>query len=146
MSDIRVFGDILPGVKYTERPGGYAFIQNQLRELAVVKTPNGMFLPGGGVDPGEAIEDGLRRELREEIGFELQTARLIVQAVQYHWSEHYRSYFKKIGSFFEVEGVRPPNAKLEKDHSLLWLPGPEIERVLTQEFQRWAASVFWRGA
>jgi len=32
-------------------------------------------LPGGGVDSGESIEDGLRREMREETGCELEAVR-----------------------------------------------------------------------
>ena len=32
-------------------------------------------LPGGGVDPGESVEAGLRREMREETGCELREVR-----------------------------------------------------------------------
>ncbi len=145
MSDVRTFGDILPGIQYVERPGAYAFIQNDMLEFAVMKTPNGMFLPGGGLDPGEDVDTGLRRELHEEFGFVVTRAVFIVSAVQYHWSEHYKSHFKKIGSFFEVQGSRPAGAHLEKDHSLLWLRGAEVERVLTQEFQRFAIGHYQRG-
>ena len=89
--------------------------------------------------------DGLRREIREEIGYELDSARFVVRAAQYHWSEFYRSHFKKIGSFFEVQAAPPQVPVFEKDHTLLWLVPVEAERVLSQEFQRWATAQYWRG-
>lgn len=146
MSNIRTFGNILPGIQYTERPGAYAFIQDaEKAKFAVVKTTFGFFLPGGGVDPGEDILDGLKRELFEEIGFELVSARLLVQAQQYHWSAFYKSHFKKVGSFFDTEARPVPGAKWENEHTLLWLPGDEAVKTLSQEFQAWALSQFLQG-
>jgi 8-oxo-dGTP pyrophosphatase MutT (NUDIX family) len=133
---LKTFGQPLPGITYIERPGAYALLFNDAKNLAVVKTGFGYFLPGGGADPEEDLETALRRELLEEIAFELTSARLIGQAAQYHWSEFYQSHFKKIGSFYFVEGAwlsrpTPP------DHALLWLPLREAARALTQEFQAW---------
>lgn len=34
-------------------------------------------IPGGGLDPGESLEDGLRRELQEELGVDVQPGRLL---------------------------------------------------------------------
>ena len=141
---IKTFGQIIPGVKYVERPGGYAFIRDEMGDYAVVRTLNGLFLPGGGLD-GDEPEAGLKRELHEEMQFVVVRAKFLFQAIQYHWSEHYKSHFKKIGNFFEVEGYRPDGAVMEKEHSLLWLPATEAERVLTQEFQRWALGTYHRG-
>ena len=57
MSDaIRTFGTPIEGVEYTLRPGGYLVARDRTGGLAardliaVVETPAGLFLPGGGQD------------------------------------------------------------------------------------------------
>ena len=45
-----------------------AVIRNKIGEVLLVKEKGGDWtLPGGGIDFGEELEDGLRRELHEEI-------------------------------------------------------------------------------
>jgi len=138
------FGLILPGVQYIERPGAYAFMLNDKQELAIVKTSFGMFLPGGGVDPGEDDLTGLQRELREEIGYELVNAVFLMRASQYHWSAHYQNYFKKNGAFFEVEATAPHAVRCADGHTLIWMPLARATWELSQEFQRWATEEFSR--
>lgn len=138
---MKTFGTALPGLTYVERPGAYAFLYSDDRaRLAVIATANGLFLPGGGLDPGEEAEAGLARELMEETAWRLTSAHLLGQAAQYHWSEYYRSYFKKIGSFYEVEARAPAAPAVIDEHELRWLEPREAARLLTQEFQRWAVA------
>lgn len=142
MADIKAFGPILPGISYQDRPGAYGFILNQYRELAVVRTSYGLFLPGGGLDPGEDDLSGLARELNEELGFELVKAIYLYRASQYHWSEHYQAYFRKIGAFYEAQVRIPTGAVCAEGHELVWMPLVHATRELSQEFQRWATEEF----
>jgi 8-oxo-dGTP diphosphatase len=139
---LKTFGQVLQGVHYVERPGAYAFILNEKREIAVVQTSFGYFLPGGGLDRGEDELTGLQRELREEIGYEIVNARFLMRAAQYHWSEFYQSHFKKIGAFFEVEAKAPDVDSCAHGHALVWMPLDRAPADLSQEFQRWAAEEF----
>ena len=56
-----------------------AVIQNSAGEYLICKKPSrrGVFpgqwaIPGGGIEPGERMLDALRREVREEVGLEIQ--------------------------------------------------------------------------
>lgn len=57
--------------------------------------------PGGGVEAGESIEDGLRREIMEETGLEIELVRLIWFGDQI--SEEYRTLY--IGATFLAKAI-----------------------------------------
>jgi 8-oxo-dGTP diphosphatase len=136
------FGSRLPGITYEERPGAYGLLSDAHNNLAVVETPMGIFLPGGGLERNEEPLAGLARELEEEIGYRLDGADFLGQAVQYHWSGFYRRHFKKIGSFYRIDAAPPPSPRGQADHRLLWLPPAAAAEKLSQEFQRWAVARF----
>ncbi len=48
------FGEKENDIDYILREGVYAIIQNDKNEIALVKTPRGYFLPGGGVKAKES--------------------------------------------------------------------------------------------
>lgn len=142
MSSIREFGSRIPGITYVERPGAYAFILDAQNRLAIVRTGLGFFLPGGGAEAGESLETALKREVFEEIGYTIVSAQAVGQAAQFHWSEFYKSHFRKVGTFFRVQATAPAVPAFQNDHELVWLAKPQAARQLTQEFQRFAVSEF----
>jgi 8-oxo-dGTP diphosphatase len=138
---VPVFGQIDTSVTYVDRPGAYGFLRNGNGDVAIIQTTFGFFLPGGGQDGAETPEAALRRELIEEIGYDLIHSRLIAQAIQYHWSKFYGQHFKKVGTFFEIKAVpMVPHPGYQNEHSLLWWPIEYAKTKLSQEFQRWATS------
>jgi 8-oxo-dGTP diphosphatase len=134
---MRQFGEKRDGYTYTDRPGAYAIIFNAKNEIAVVETPTGFFLPGGGIEKGESPEQALRREIQEEIGMKMKILRRLGEASQYLYSRIEKRAFNKIGNFFVAELVGPQGEATETEHWLVWLTHEKALKKLNHEFQRW---------
>jgi 8-oxo-dGTP diphosphatase len=132
------FGTRLANITYVERPGAYAIIRNSSAEYAVIRTPKGCFLPGGGIDTGEQMEAALRREVLEETGLAVDVGRKIGVAAQYLISARDGIFYKKIGHFYIADfGERVSNT-FEAEHELLWLSFDKASAALKHRFQVWA--------
>jgi ADP-ribose pyrophosphatase YjhB (NUDIX family) len=67
---------LVPRERLVLRPSAYGIVLHQDKILLVRMQHTGHFaLPGGGIHTGERIEDGLRREVREETGIEVRVER-----------------------------------------------------------------------
>ena len=129
------FGKHAEGVEYRCRPGAYAVILDGQGKFAAVKGEGKIFLPGGGVDPGESLEETLAREVREECAREVVIGRYLGSAIQYfvsktgeHW-EFQCSYFEaQFGASIESE----------PEHELCWLDVTEAHDLLAHEVHGWA--------
>ncbi len=69
---------LFPRERLVLRPAAYALILHRGRVLLLTMRETGKYhLPGGGIHPGETIEQTLRREVREEAGIEIQVERFL---------------------------------------------------------------------
>jgi 8-oxo-dGTP diphosphatase len=132
------FGERIKGFSYIDRPGAYAIIQDESNAIALVRTPQGYLLPGGGVEPNEDFEVTLQREIMEELGHESRIEEKICTAIQYFYSEAEHEYFKKVGHFFRARLMERICEPTEKDHEVVWCSCDASIMTLAQEFQAWA--------
>jgi 8-oxo-dGTP diphosphatase len=134
-----VFGTRREGQVYVRRPSAYALVRNPAGDWAVVRTPHGCFLPGGGMEPHETPQQTVMREGREECGFILKPSATITRAIQFSYSIQERKFFEKICEFMDAELVNTV-MPLEHDHELLWLTADQALDVLFHESHRWAVA------
>ncbi|NRA52310.1 MAG: NUDIX domain-containing protein [Phaeodactylibacter sp.] len=140
MAELLTFGTQSTGVNYIRRPGAYAVFFNEEGELGIMKTDDQRyFLGGGGIEEGEEKEEALLRELMEEAGIEARVGEMIGVAKEFYLDELEGRYYEKIGHFYTVSitGINP-EAKIEMDHTLIWLPAAKALPLLYHDMYRWA--------
>jgi 8-oxo-dGTP diphosphatase len=68
----------VPAERLTFRPSAYAIIRHEDQILLLTMRSTGKwFLPGGGSEVAERLEEALRREVREETGLEIDIERFV---------------------------------------------------------------------
>jgi 8-oxo-dGTP diphosphatase len=142
--DVPSFGTPAPGAIYETRPSVYAVMLDQHDRIAVVRTPRGHFLPGGGIETGENARAALSRECSEECGLSVSMRRHIGDAVQF-LNVPEEGHIRIFGSFFHCEFAKGPTRPTEADHELLWLPQDDAARMMRRPFEAWAIRAFRGG-
>ncbi len=135
MESIVEFGVRISGIDYVNREGIYGILIKH-GKLAVVETPRGYFLPGGGLEPSETHAECLRRELIEEIGVEVSLGDYIGKSVLYDMSPKDKVYYNMFGTFYFVKEINKLT-KLEDDHELVWMTLKEAKEKLKLVHQAW---------
>ena len=132
------FGVRRPGVPYSERPGAYAIIRASGDRLAFVSGKAGrLFLPGGGMHPGEQPEDALLREIIEEFGWRARILATIGRATQFVAAEG-EGCFAVRATYFRARLIERFTTRYE--HEIVWLPAATAVTSLARESDAWAIS------
>ena len=137
--DILEFGAAVAGADYLLRPGGYVVARNSRGEIAVVSTPQGFFLPGGGQDGTETPAQAAVREAAEECGLGVKLTGLLGTADELVFAASEARYYRKRCAFFSAELIGRDEGG-EDDHRLLWMSVEEAARLLRHQSQVWAVS------
>ncbi len=143
--EVPEFGVRLAGVTYRPRVGAYAIIIDPQHRVVTIETQQALFLPGGGCHPGEAPEVTLRREVREECGYELRTYRRIGEAVDYFYASSEGIHYRLHSVFFAAAFGARLDVGVEADQRLLWLDLRTVLERLQRPSQVWAVRQVLRG-
>lgn len=146
LDEKNIFGSPLPEVEYTERRAAYVVIINNDGKVAMVKgarRTNGRasaFLPGGGSLPGEAPEDTVTREVREELARNVRLTGKVGEVVQYFYANSDNRHYKMqavlfVGEFADEASVA---RSASGEHELYWLTVTEAEEACFHACHAWA--------
>jgi 8-oxo-dGTP diphosphatase len=127
------------------RPSAYALVADEGGRVAVVRSRDGIFLPGGGIEAGETPEDAIQREALEECGLVLELGIAATRAVQFSYSASERTWFEKRSTFIDAAVAGTDPSRLEPGHELMWVDVETATRILSHESHARAVER-WRNA
>ena len=145
-TNVPVFGAPPTGVFAIARPSAYGIIADGRGRVAVVHTPLGLSLPGGGSDEAEAPEATVVREAREECGLDIQVGRWRRTAIEHVFSTAERAQFEKRNTFCDGAVLGGAGEPTEPDHVLEWMPAGLAAALLVPASHRWAVDEWRAGA
>lgn len=122
------------------RPSAYVLIEGSSRQIALVHAPQGVFLPGGGIEEIESPEDAAVRECLEEAGLSVRIGAWRRTAIEYVYDRRVnpRAGYEKRSTFMDATVIGSPTLPAESGHELVWSEIPEAVLLLTPPSHRWA--------
>lgn len=134
--ELPIFGTRLDGYPYVVRPSAYALVRNGRREVAVVDTVEGVFLPGGGIDDGESAAQAAVRETREECALDVRLGASVGEAVEIVLSAKECTCFEKRSTFFAADIIG--SVEQAPEHPVRWLLPEAAVAQLSRASHIWA--------
>lgn len=136
-SEVPVFG-LRDAREMVRRPSAYGLTTDAAGRLAIVRTPLGLFLPGGGSDAGETPGETVVREFWEECGLEVMAGTWSARAIECVYSPNDRVVFEKLSTFIDAACSERRGVGQEPDHELAWVSTAEAVAGLRDPSHRWA--------
>ncbi len=134
--------DIFPQMEDTpcdfeDRVTGKSIITNERGGVALVGTAvNYIYtLPGGGVDAGESIEEGICREAKEETGYDTEWVRKIgvIDDFRNRDKKHCISYCALLKATSEVQELNLTDDEKKNGLHVKWFGLEDAKKVLSEE-------------
>jgi 8-oxo-dGTP pyrophosphatase MutT (NUDIX family) len=143
-SSVPVFGAPPAATAAIVRPSAYGIVTDAQGRIAVVHTPVGLSLPGGGSDESEVPEVTVVRETREECGLDVRVGAWRRAAVEHVFSTAERVQFEKHNIFCDAIVLGNAGEPTEADHVLEWVSAGEAAARLVPASHRWAVTEWSR--
>ncbi|TSC73147.1 MAG: NUDIX hydrolase [Parcubacteria group bacterium Gr01-1014_38] len=142
-----LYGDrkLVKASALTFRPAAYALVLREGKLLLVNTRSTGKwFFPGGAIERGETMRDGILREVREETGVEIEVRELFQckESFFYYdpWDAAYHSFsffYTAVPKTFEL--TEAYNAEDKEAKSPAWV---DVKQLKASDFQLLAGEIF----
>lgn len=142
--EMPTFGERTRAYPWVERPSAYAIVTDERDRIALVETPRGTFLPGGGIDPGEWAEITAVRETREECALDIRTTWFVGRATDLVVGAEEGHGFAKVSAFLAADVIGRAAIEPQADHTLIWAASEDAARRLTRHGHIWAIEEWQR--
>ena len=136
----KIFG-IQFKAEYFSRKGAY-IVPIKDGKIAVAETPKGLFLLGGGIEPGESEEESIIRECMEEVGCKADIDKRICSAEAFVVHTR-KGFFHPVQSYYLGSISEPVCAPVEPDHTLRWFEYKDLRGRMYSQMQNWAIDYCW---
>ena len=119
---------MIPREKLVFRPAAHAVVVNKKNEILLLKTKTTgrYWFPGGGVELGERVEEGMKREVREEAGIEIEVEELLTFKEAFFYYEPLDAAYHNLAFYYNC---KPKTAEL--------LPDDQVDQEDECEKPRW---------
>jgi 8-oxo-dGTP diphosphatase len=122
------------------RPSAYGIVADREGRIALARTPKGVFLPGGGMAPGETVAAAIEREVREECALAVVASGWSARAIEHVFSAEEAAQFEKRSTFRVAVLKGKCGLPTETDHVLEWVSPKDALVSLSPPSHRWAVA------